>query len=599
MLDHTIQEGKNMILARNKETDYKIFFAADATAAEMHAAEELRSFLAQITGASFQIYQENEQPRVTRPDRHLTQRCAPEKDWFIYVGDTAFGARVGYVPARDLGKEGYSIKTDGDKLYIIGGRPRGVLYGVYSFLETYCGCRWFTDKVSRIPQRRVLEIPEIDDTQVPVLEYRCPQYSSYVEADWNARNKCNSHCLVSDVHGGKITYVPFVHTFNDILDPKDHFEAHPEYFSEIDGVRACPNGRTQLCLTNPEVLEIAKKKVRQWIEENPDVSIISVSQNDWTNYCTCEKCRELDEREGSHMGTLLAFVNAIADDIKDDYPNVAIDTLAYQYTRKAPKTLRPRDNVIIRLCSIECCFSHPLDECDYAFSHFDGCDQTFKQDMMEWAQIHNRIYIWDYVVNFHHNILPHPNWAVLQPNIQFFVKNNVTGIFEQGNSFRGKYGEFDQMKQYVLAKLLWDPYCNMDVHVNEYLHGVYGAAAGEVRRYYDLLQGLIKPDVHVWIYENPDSAYLTDEFLAEADACLARAELAAENEEVLERVKVLRLSTRYALLWRIPMDDPKRDEVLDQFHKDVVAAGIDTFYWRQLPDKAMEYIRKGDMKFGH
>ena len=201
-------------------------------------------------------------------------------------------------------------------------------------------------------------------------------------------------------------------------------------------------------------------------------------------------------------------------------------------------------------------------------------------------------------MDYYHNIMPYPNWPVLQTNIQFFVKNNVKGIFEQGNSFRGKYGELDLMKRYVLSKLLWDPYCDMNVHVNEYIGGVYGAAAGEVRHYYDLLWKLNTPEHHLFITAQPDNPYLTDEFLQEADECLTRAELAADSDEVLERVKTLRLSTRYGLLWRMPMDDPNRDQVLDQFHKDVVAAGIDTFYWRQLPDKAMEYIRAGDMRFG-
>ena len=60
------------------------------------------------------------------------------------------------------------------------------------------------------------------------------------------------------------------------------------------------------------------------------------------------------------MGTLLRFVNAVADAVAERYPDVLVDTLAYQYTRNVPKLTRPRRNVIIRLCSIECCFRHPL-----------------------------------------------------------------------------------------------------------------------------------------------------------------------------------------------------------------------------------------------
>jgi len=591
-----------MILAKNHNTSYKIIVAENAAVQHLHAAEELRTFLHQITGASFPVYRECEAVQEIRPEGHRNQLCPPKVPSFIYVGDAAFGTRMGYTVPCELGKEGYSIYTKEYSLYIVGGHLRGVLYGVYSFLETYCGCRWFTDEVTHIPKRNALEIPEINDTQVPVLEYRQPHYTSYPDADWHVRNKCNSTCAtLSDLHGGKINYKGFVHTFKDILNPDEFFDTHPEYFSEVNGVRI--SGRTQLCLTNPEVLDLAKKKVRMWLKENPDTAIVSVSQNDNYNCCTCKKCRALDEAEESHMGSLLTFVNAIADDIKEDYPDVAIDTLAYQYTRAVPKTVRPRPNVIIRLCSIECCFAHPIEECDRQFSYTDAsqyvlntdASQSFKRDLEEWGKICNRLYIWDYVVNFRHNILPHPNWGVLQKNIQFFIKHNVKGIFEQGNSFRGKYGEFDLMKRYVLAKLLWNPECDMNVVINEYLNGVYGAAAGEVRQYFDLMQGLIAPDTHLGIYNTPDDAYLTDTFLEEGDACLARAETVADDEETLQRVRVLRLSTRYGLLCRMKMDDPRREPGWDAFYRDITTAGIDEFYYKKTPEEAIEYLRAGIM----
>ena len=41
-----------------------------------------------------------------------------------------------------------------------------------------------------------------------------------------------------------------------------------------------------------------------------------------------------------------------ADGIREDYPGVYIDTLAYQMTQQPPKTIRPRDNVIIRVAEL-------------------------------------------------------------------------------------------------------------------------------------------------------------------------------------------------------------------------------------------------------
>ena len=60
------------------------------------------------------------------------------------------------------------------------------------------------------------------------------------------------------------------------------------------------------------------------------------------------------------MGPMLRAVNEIARRLKPKYPGVAVDTLAYQWSRPAPKITKPRPNVIIRLCSIECNFAAPL-----------------------------------------------------------------------------------------------------------------------------------------------------------------------------------------------------------------------------------------------
>ena len=56
------------------------------------------------------------------------------------------------------------------------------------------------------------------------------------------------------------------------------------------------------------------------------------------------------------MGVLLNFVNKVADEVGKKYPDVKIDALAYQYSHKPPRKIRPRDirprdNVQINLCA--------------------------------------------------------------------------------------------------------------------------------------------------------------------------------------------------------------------------------------------------------
>ena len=192
-------------------------------------------------------------------------------------------------------------------------------------------------------------------------------------------------------------YRGWVHTFNSLVPLSKYGATHPEYYSLVKGKRLLE--RTQLCLTNPDVKRIATETVLDWLRHSQKLPFaVSVSQNDWRNYCECENCTALAEKEGSQAGPLLHFVNAIAAEVEKEFPTVKIDTLAYQYTRKAPKFVKPAHNVIVRLCSIECCFAHGLDECEF--------NRSFVKDIEDWSKITPYLSVWDYSINFAHSTQP-------------------------------------------------------------------------------------------------------------------------------------------------------------------------------------------------
>ena len=219
------------------------------------------------------------------------------------------------------------------------------------------------------------------------------------------------------------------------------------------------------------------KNLKERLRADPAATIASVSQNDCFGNCTCPKCRAVDEEEGGPAGSLLRFVNAVAADIEPEFPNIAIDTLAYQYTRKPPRLARPRPSVIVRLCSIECAFAKPLD---------DPRNKAFFDDLDGWSKIAGRLYIWDYTTNFSHYVQPHPNYGVLGRNIRLFVDRNVRGVFEQG-AYQSWGSEMAELRAWVLAKLLWDPGLEEGRLREEFLKGYYGPAAGDMD---DYLEGL-------------------------------------------------------------------------------------------------------------
>ncbi len=495
---------------------------AGLTAAEENALQELAATLREITGAEF-------------PIRDAMVQTPPHA---ILVGPGP-AARAAFpdVPWDALGDEEIILRSRDGRLLVAGGRPRGTLYAVSHLLQRYCGVRWWTPWASRIPKRTTLRLPELNVRYAPVFESRDPFWYPAFDPRWAVRNFSNSQSArIPSEWGGCIRYRGFVHTFYALVPPGEYFAKHPEWYSLIDGKRTADHA--QLCLTNPELRAFVVERVRQWLRESPDAKIISVSQNDWHRPCQCDACRALDEAEGSHAGTMIDFVNHIAAAIEPEFPDVAVDTLAYQYTRKPPRTLRPRPNVIVRLCSIECNFREPLES---------PANASFGDDLRGWAAICNRLYVWDYTTDFAHYLQPHPNWFVLGPNVRFFARNHVKGLFEQG-AYQSYGSEFSELRAWVLAQLLWDPSRDDRALINEFLDGYYGPAAPFIREYLALMHEA-SAGWKLTCFARTDAPFLRFEPLARAEALWRRAEAAvADRPDLVPRVRLGRIWLGYAWL---------------------------------------------------
>ena len=493
---------------------------------ERHAAEELALFLSEISGARFEL--------VPFGRSHSGAR--------ILVGREAASALINASEIAALSNEGYIIRAKGTELAIAGAKPRGTLYGVYSFLEDELGCRWFTPDVSRIPKNANVSVPSGDKRFVPPLEYRATDDPNSRDADWAVRNKLNgTQTRLDKRRGGKVDYSHFVHTFNEILDPAHQFLNHPDYFSEVGGKRISEH--TQLCVTNPAVLKIAIETVRSWMRAAPAATIFSVSQNDWFNPCSCASCKRLYADEGdAWSGPYVRFVNAIAAAISREFPDKAVDTLAYQFTRKPPSKVKPLDNVIVRLCSIECCFAHPLDSSESG----DRENAAFARDLAGWSKLSHRLYVWDYVIDYSHSIMPFPNLRSIAPNIRTFVQNGVKGVYEEADYFTPG-GELAPLRTWIVAKSLWNPEYDTEHAIAEFLDGYYEDASAPLGDYIRLMHDRAKNEkFHFTIWTGPDSPLFDDATCKRADELFDAAESkVAAKPAVLERVKTARLPILY------------------------------------------------------
>jgi hypothetical protein len=539
--------AQQLELFNNSQSAYTIVMPSNPTTVELKAAMVLQDYLRRITGKELIVRQDDQ----------------GEQEKEILVGRVQRKEML-ELPLAELQEDGVWIKTVGKKLLITGGTKKGVLYGAYTFLDKYLGCRKYSSDLTIVPKTATIVLNEINDRQLPAFTYREVFYNDAYDQEYTDWHKLHSF----EGRGvDKSQWGYWVHTFASLLDVKEYGSTHPEYFSFYDGQRhaeAIPNWdgtgtqpEGQLCLSNPDVLDIVCRNLKKAMDKKPDALYWSVSQNDNVNHCKCKPCAALDSTYAAFkpedkmysthggdkypalgMGSILNFVNQVAD----RFPDKIISTLAYQYSRVPPKNIVPRKNVNIMLCSIESSRNDPMETGDTSFS----------SDLKGWGRLTGDIIIWDYTISFNHLFAPFPNLRVLQPNIQFLQSNNVSALFEQGNIQRG--GEFAQLRTYLIARLMWNPQLSIEKEMNDFLTAYYGPAAPYVKEYISLLHdnNQAGKGVKMSSFGSPveyAESFLSQDLINKYNAIFDRAEAAVKNDETFfSRVRSAHIAVYYAML---------------------------------------------------
>ncbi len=492
-------------LLKNGNSVYQIVLPTEADSLEIRASSELKKYLQAIGSVNIPIVSEAEQG--DQPS--------------IFIGSTS--------QCPELKSYEILIRSHKGNLIIAGGDPRSTLYAVYTFLEQYLGCRFYTPEDEAIPRETTVTLPEkIDHHYLPPITTRTVHSRLFYEyPEFADRLKVT--------HEAFPRYVPNarVHTFHRFLPESKYFAQHPEFYALRNGART----PTQLCLTNDRVFELVRDTVASLIEKYPQAQVISVSQDDNQQYCQCEPCSEIHAREESPAGSMIEFVNRVAA----EFPQKTISTLAYQYTRKAPKHLRPLDNVLITLCSIECDRSAPIEE---------KCPE-FTRDLQAWSNKTDNIRIWDYTTQFTNFLAPFPNLRTLQPNINLFRENHAKWIFEQHSRHPS---ELFELRSYLTAKLLWNPELDADSITNDFLNGYYQRAAPFISLYLNTIHDELKrqKDFFLFLYGDPSQgfdSFLSPQLLEQYLSWFDQAELEVKDKpDIQQRVKRARLGVDYAAL---------------------------------------------------
>jgi hypothetical protein len=489
-----------LTLIRDGQPAATIIIAGDAPDSVRRAATELQDYLGRASGAQLPL---------------LTD-VRPETGVSLFVGESALTRSLG-VTLDGIGPDGYRWQSGDDWLAIVGRDQRGgpvsgmrnpwqfhevynpelrlgafgetgTLYGVYQFLERFCGVRWFMpgELGTVVPAFKDLSVGPLAEQRTPDFSYRYPWFCNFAtapdEALWYRRAGFGGVCPVQAID-----------SFSFFLKYKDE---HPEYFALVDGQRdtgslCCITGGGNLCLSNEDLLRQMAADIGAYFDSHPDQQFYPVAPNDgMTRVCGCEKCAPQVEpgkgKTGHFSNYIWGFVNRLAAEVARTHPGRNIGTIAYEGYLDPPDAIeRLHPAVAVMVCQVRGSFPDPE-------------RRRVARDLINrWHAKTDQLYLWEY---YRYNLPPFPWCPAAYPHAIAADLSSLKGVsrgefvesesWQPGGEARIHYPAMQHLNLYVTAKCLWDANLDVDALLTDYVTRFYGPAAEPMGTFWQRAEAL-------------------------------------------------------------------------------------------------------------
>lgn len=504
-------QGCTEMFVHEGKTRASIIVPKDAPVEVTRAAKELQTYFKKTSGAELPIRNEGEDGA----DR-VEIRLAVHPLGIVRGGDPA---------TQIVHEDGYAIHSSGRMVTILGGSPRGTLYGVYDFIERVLGVRWFmpTELGEDILKAKSIAVPELTVVRNPAF----PSVSGFIWAggpgasDWELRMRVKVGKAVSFGHNWYN-----IHRFS-----KETFEADPEMFALVSGQRGYS---TQLCSSHPKVIQVTVEAARRYFKANPDSPLFSISPNDGAGWCECERCRNIDALYGvtdfSFSDRFVHYANRVLEELEKTNPGKQVGIYAYSEHTSPPKRARPKEGYVTALTHMpwEFCHIHAIDD--------PACpsNQRYLGYLKGWLNLTRHVGVYEYYGHFF-AFTPWPIIHSMRRDIPLYRDMKIERFISETQQNWANQG----LNFYVAAKLVADPTIDVDALLAEYFTRFYGKAGSAMRRYSDLWETAIRKTG-----ESPEHrgywwlSMFTLPLVAEADGILKEAEALAKGDTDLVRKRV-------------------------------------------------------------
>ena len=487
-------------LVSNGKSEYKIVLDAEATEPEMFAADELRYFIKESTGAELTIID----------DEGLT---VDENSMYISIGDNAVTRAFGTaVDAEKLKTQGFRIVRYGKSVVILGAHYLGYgeLNGVYEFLHHEVGYEAYSSDFIALDYKPTVYLMDFDISDAPDIEYRAASegflYNDLV-ASRRMRLLPHSELFIDDYGHW--------HNFMEILPQSTYRAEYPEWYSSSSLVSGSdpisdnfdPQSYTptQLCLTahgneeklNKMVQEVAERLLIPILSEtNRYKTNITFTQEDGYDWCDCDACNAAMQKYNGRSALSVRFLNRVSDIIDKYFTDNNIEReinlffFVYQQTYDVPatydaesgewipidETVVCRDNVIPFICTI-------AERRNDTF--YEPTTVNVRNVAAGWDALSKNMAFWHYGANFNFYMIPYGYFSVLADNYKWTKEQNASLIFYQQQINNPNSTGFHRLSQYLHSKLAWDTSANVGELTQNFMKAYYGKGADAMTKLYD------------------------------------------------------------------------------------------------------------------
>ena len=564
------------------------------------------------------------------------------------------GKKAGPVDAGKTGPEGFRIVCRNGNLDIAGSTVQGTLNGVYHFLEEVMGVRWLTPQTTYLPENPKVRLEGLDFYYQPIFRRRLLFNIFAGDATWGRRQRLKHH-LEQENYGIPQGHNTFYFLCRGLeketgrkYTPEQAFKEFPQYFAEyVDhrGNRKRPFTFSQLCYSNPDVKRLVARGMLAALDKYPKMDFMDLSRMDGPDPCECALCEAEYVKRGKKSNTKsdawFTFFRDVAKEVHKKYPDLLIGSYAY-HTTQIPPDVNLGPNTCVRYCPIRMNYFCRVDEGDHnrigglLDDYAPGLSNIAGQ-LAEWPK-HTQLWL-SLTIMKNPVYYPNPHLRPLGYNMAYAARVGANSIFVEDLNWLPSHAQC-KVRSYILAKLLWNPYYDVDKGIREFCSLYFGAAGDSVVEYLKLLHDenswnyksdrkkwldwrfrfynqwvkkRIIGSTWKWFYEKPDPALyykkrfpfsrwgthcpLTEQFCLDALKCLKQGAAKVSNDPVMtERIKTEMLPVYFASMLTLPKNHPQTQEAIREFFPAIERIIAADPRLRNNPKKAEALIHHGALK---